>query len=164
MPPPNISDASSLPASRPVSSSRFVQFFGGPHARPPLQLCTPKEELQSLELRPFDMTPALLKLLAALACVVTFGQGFITVDPSATSRGQTRTAMPPKRVPVSTSSRAMALRDDDNNVKVNSVEVDAFTLTAVGFGLIAFNFLVLAKQITLSKSGWLLATSQKKQS
>ncbi|EJK58446.1 hypothetical protein THAOC_21424, partial [Thalassiosira oceanica] len=83
------------------------------------------------------MTPALLKLLAALACVVTFGQGFITVDPSATSRGQTRTAMP-QRVPVSTSSRAMALRDDDNNVKVNSVEVDAFTLTAVGFGLIAF--------------------------
>jgi len=30
-------------------------------------------------------------------------------------------------------------------MKVESIEVDAFTLTAVGFGLIAFNFLVLAK-------------------
>ncbi|KAL7484588.1 hypothetical protein ACHAW6_010218 [Cyclotella cf. meneghiniana] len=35
--------------------------------------------------------------------------------------------------------------DDDKNVNVNLIEdVDAFTLTAVGFGLIAFNFLVLA--------------------
>ncbi|KAL3805051.1 hypothetical protein HJC23_003279 [Cyclotella cryptica] len=41
---------------------------------------------------------------------------------------------------------SMAMNDDDDkNVNVNLVEdVDAFTLTAVGFGLIAFNFLVLA--------------------
>ncbi len=39
----------------------------------------------------------------------------------------------------------MANRDDDKEVNVNLVDdVDAFTLTAVGFGLIAFNFLVLA--------------------
>ena len=35
--------------------------------------------------------------------------------------------------------------DDDDEVNVNLIpDVDAFTLTAVGFGLIAFNFLVLA--------------------
>lgn len=39
--------------------------------------------------------------------------------------------------------------DDDKNVNVNLIEdVDAFTLTAVGFGLIAFNFLVLANVST----------------
>ena len=36
-------------------------------------------------------------------------------------------------------------RPDDREVNVNLIpDVDAFTLTAVGFGLIAFNFLVLA--------------------
>jgi hypothetical protein len=40
----------------------------------------------------------------------------------------------------------MAINDDDEKkVNVNLIDdVDAFTLTAVGFGLIAFNFLVLA--------------------
>jgi hypothetical protein len=36
------------------------------------------------------------------------------------------------------------LNGDDEDVKVVEMDVDAFTLTAVGFGLIAFNFLVLA--------------------
>ena len=36
------------------------------------------------------------------------------------------------------------LQGDDEEVNVTEMEVDAFTLTAVGFGLIAFNFLVLA--------------------
>ena len=36
------------------------------------------------------------------------------------------------------------LQGDDDEVNVTEMEVDAFTLTAVGFGLIAFNFLVLA--------------------
>jgi hypothetical protein len=36
------------------------------------------------------------------------------------------------------------LNGDDEEVKVVEMDVDAFTLTAVGFGLIAFNFLVLA--------------------
>jgi len=36
-------------------------------------------------------------------------------------------------------------RDDEPEVQVNEIgNVDAATLTAVGFGLIAFNFLVLA--------------------
>ena len=35
---------------------------------------------------------------------------------------------------------------DDDKVNVNLIDdVDSFTLTAVGFGLIAFNFFVLAK-------------------
>ena len=39
--------------------------------------------------------------------------------------------------------------DDEDNVNVNLIpDVDAFTLTAVGFGLIAFNFLVLANVST----------------
>ena len=47
----------------------------------------------------------------------------------------------------------MANRDDnDREVNVNLIgDVDSFTLTAVGFGLIAFNFFVLANvsQITI---------------
>jgi hypothetical protein len=40
----------------------------------------------------------------------------------------------------------MANREDnDKDVNVNLIgDVDSFTLTAVGFGLIAFNFFVLA--------------------
>jgi hypothetical protein len=34
--------------------------------------------------------------------------------------------------------------DDEENVKTTQIDVDAATLTAVGFGAIAFNFLVLA--------------------
>jgi len=40
------------------------------------------------------------------------------------------------------------LNGEDEEVKVVTMEVDAFTLTAVGFGLIAFNFLVLANVST----------------
>lgn len=37
------------------------------------------------------------------------------------------------------------LNDDDEDVRVDLIpDVDAFSLTAIGFGLIAFNFLVLA--------------------
>ena len=46
---------------------------------------------------------------------------------------------------VDTTKFRMANGDDDKEVNVNLIDdVDAFTLTAVGFGLIAFNFLVLA--------------------
>ena len=39
----------------------------------------------------------------------------------------------------------MARDDNDKEVNVNLIgDVDSFTLTAVGFGLIAFNFFVLA--------------------
>mmetsp|Transcript_35727 Transcript_35727/g.86234 ORF Transcript_35727/g.86234 Transcript_35727/m.86234 type:complete len:115 (+) Transcript_35727:112-456(+) len=39
----------------------------------------------------------------------------------------------------------LANRDDDKNVNVNLLpDIDAFTLTSIGFGLIAFNFFVLA--------------------
>ena len=39
----------------------------------------------------------------------------------------------------------MARDDDDKKVNVNLIpDVDSFTLTSVGFGLIAFNFLILA--------------------
>ncbi|KAL7550371.1 hypothetical protein ACHAWF_015719, partial [Thalassiosira exigua] len=44
-------------------------------------------------------------------------------------------------------------RDDDKEVDVNLMEVDAFTLTAVGFGLIAFNFLVLANMGDVGLAG-----------
>ena len=41
-------------------------------------------------------------------------------------------------------ARQARLNGDDEEVNVTELKVDAFTLTAVGFGLIAFNFLVLA--------------------
>eukprot|EP00577_Skeletonema_sp_RCC1716_P024797 CAMPEP_0113391118 /NCGR_PEP_ID=MMETSP0013_2-20120614/10537_1 /TAXON_ID=2843 ORGANISM="Skeletonema costatum, Strain 1716" /NCGR_SAMPLE_ID=MMETSP0013_2 /ASSEMBLY_ACC=CAM_ASM_000158 /LENGTH=114 /DNA_ID=CAMNT_0000274335 /DNA_START=21 /DNA_END=365 /DNA_ORIENTATION=+ /assembly_acc=CAM_ASM_000158 len=41
-------------------------------------------------------------------------------------------------------SLGVRLNGEDEEVKVVTMEVDPFTLTAVGFGLIAFNFLVLA--------------------
>ena len=45
----------------------------------------------------------------------------------------------------SCSALQLSNRNDDEEVNVNLVpDVDAFTLTAVGFGLIAFNFFVLA--------------------
>ena len=45
----------------------------------------------------------------------------------------------------SCSALRLSNRNDDEEVNVNLVaDVDAFTLTAVGFGLIAFNFFVLA--------------------
>ena len=43
----------------------------------------------------------------------------------------------------SSTSRLWAVDDDDVNVNLVP-DVDAATLTAVGFGLIAFNFFVLA--------------------
>lgn len=56
-----------------------------------------------------------------------------------------------KHFPSSTSSPSHSVKlqlrvnDDDDEVNVNLIpDVDAFTLTAVGFGLIAFNFFVLA--------------------
>ena len=40
---------------------------------------------------------------------------------------------------------AKLVNDDDEEVRVDLIpDVDAFSLTAVGFGLIAFNFLLLA--------------------
>ena len=40
---------------------------------------------------------------------------------------------------------AKLVNDDDEDVRVDLIpDVDAFSLTAIGFGLIAFNFLVLA--------------------
>lgn len=41
--------------------------------------------------------------------------------------------------------------DEEQRVRVDLVEdVDSFSLTAIGFGLIAFNFLVLANLVSLS--------------
>eukprot|EP01082_Thalassiosira_pseudonana_P004675 g4214.t1 g4214 contig15:578254-578637(-) len=46
-------------------------------------------------------------------------------------------------------------RPDDREVNVNLIpDVDAFTLTAVGFGLIAFNFLVLANMGDMGVGGF----------
>lgn len=46
---------------------------------------------------------------------------------------------------MSFSTVRMARDDDDKKVNVNLIpDVDSFTLTSVGFGLIAFNFLILA--------------------
>jgi len=42
------------------------------------------------------------------------------------------------------SSRQSSSPNDDLSVKVEEFEVDAFTLTAIGFALIAFNFFVFA--------------------
>mmetsp|Transcript_25889 Transcript_25889/g.54714 ORF Transcript_25889/g.54714 Transcript_25889/m.54714 type:complete len:116 (-) Transcript_25889:313-660(-) len=58
---------------------------------------------------------------------------------------ETPVAYLPKASIYSSPALRMAKRDDDKNVNVNLIpDVDAFSLTAVGFGLIAFNFFVLA--------------------
>jgi len=50
-----------------------------------------------------------------------------------------------KAARLSFSTVRMARDDDDKKVNVNLIpDVDSFTLTSVGFGLIAFNFLILA--------------------
>lgn len=50
-------------------------------------------------------------------------------------------------------ARRMARDDDDKKVNVNLIpDVDSFTLTSVGFGLIAFNFLILANVSNVTKN------------
>lgn len=50
-----------------------------------------------------------------------------------------------KRANADFGALCLSKKDDQNQVKVNIIpDIDAFSLTAVGFGLIAFNFFVLA--------------------
>lgn len=61
-----------------------------------------------------------------------------------TAAAATRQINPKSSVDTPSVALKARLQGDDDEVNVTEMEVDAFTLTAVGFGLIAFNFLVLA--------------------
>lgn len=80
-------------------------------------------------------------LLLLLACVLTTAWSFHVAPPAFKSDIQT-----PKRAPVAPLNLNLTPIDpDEEDVRVDLVDdVDSFSLTAVGFGLIAFNFLVLA--------------------
>ncbi|KAL9188747.1 hypothetical protein ACHAXT_007125 [Thalassiosira profunda] len=82
------------------------------------------------------------RFLLLVLAMLTVGSAF--VQPRA---GVARTSRPSECAHKTPSTSALRLMsdDDDKEVNVNLIpDVDAFTLTAVGFGLIAFNFFVLA--------------------
>ncbi|KAL7534695.1 hypothetical protein ACHAXR_009515 [Thalassiosira sp. AJA248-18] len=92
-----------------------------------------------------------------LACLTTFSAAFVQPNTSVNvvhSAGTKDTKSAPFR---RTQSFPLSLRlneEDDKDVNVNLVpNVDAFTLTAVGFGLIAFNFLVLGNMGDMGVGG-----------
>jgi hypothetical protein len=76
-----------------------------------------------------------LACLACISCVNAFSQRTVTVSlPKASFKQQ----------PAAISTQLWGKLDDED-VQVNLIpDVDSVTLTAVGFGLIAFNFFVLA--------------------
>ena len=92
-----------------------------------------------------------MKLFVLLCCLSIHGNAF--VQPTAARKVFTDGMKGADVAPLNKSSQLlplpplrMANRDNnDKEVNVNLIgDVDSFTLTAVGFGLIAFNFFVLA--------------------
>ncbi|KAL7504384.1 hypothetical protein ACHAXN_002051 [Cyclotella atomus] len=87
--------------------------------------------------------------LTIFCAIITFGCSSMAFVPSASRAAVCGSN---KHVPSSSNSLPSCLaklelrvNDEDDEVNVNLIpDVDAFTLTAVGFGLIAFNFFVLA--------------------
>ena len=99
----------------------------------------------------------MMKFLPVLLCIVASSTAFTTPS-CAVSSGRSSAAplsnanhlhelQSPRFIKTTTSLEAR-LNGEDEKVNVVEMEVDAFTLTAVGFGLIAFNFLVLANVST----------------
>jgi len=86
-------------------------------------------------------------VILLLACILSSVCGFQVAPPAScglVSRGSTVCSHKPLIVarPLQMSNRP---DDEEQKVRVDLVEdVDSFSLTAIGFGLIAFNFLVLA--------------------
>lgn len=104
--------------------------------------------------RTTQVTMRLFLLLCCLLCSNAFVQ-HITVR-KISFKGKKGTDVAPLNISSKLllfTPKHMANRDDnDREVNVNLIgDVDSFTLTAVGFGLIAFNFFVLANvsQITI---------------
>mmetsp|Transcript_7906 Transcript_7906/g.17164 ORF Transcript_7906/g.17164 Transcript_7906/m.17164 type:complete len:120 (-) Transcript_7906:2057-2416(-) len=90
-----------------------------------------------------------------LVSLSTYGAAFVQpttttaskVNSSPRSKKEAELFVPSSRqyLPTATALGLIGGDDKDKDVYVNLLpEVDAFTLTAVGFGLIAFNFFVLA--------------------
>lgn len=96
----------------------------------------------------------MMRLFVLLLCIVAstaFTTPTCAVSSSAASTARSSAAaitdlnvLQYPRIIKPTTALEVRLNGEDEEVKVVEMEVDAFTLTAVGFGLIAFNFLVLA--------------------
>ena len=89
-------------------------------------------------------------LVVAIICVSTV-VGFVQLTPSSATvhisgfgRHTTTRSTETYYNTFPSTTQVWARNDDDDNVNVNIIpDVDAATLTAVGFALIAFNFFVL---------------------
>ena len=97
----------------------------------------------------------MMKFLLLLFCIVVSSTAFTTSSCSVSSAVRSGAAVitnanhlnelqSPSFIKTTSTSLEARLNGEDEEVNVVEMEVDAFTLTAVGFGLIAFNFLVLA--------------------
>lgn len=97
-----------------------------------------------------------LLILLGVLCIVGSSTAFTTPS-CAVSNGAAITnadhlnELQSPRFIKTTTSLDVRLNGEDEEVNVVELEVDAFTLTAVGFGLIAFNFLVLANVSTIHR-------------
>ena len=96
----------------------------------------------------------MMRFFVLLLCIVASTNAFITPPCAVPSTYTARSgAATTGHLNLSQSPRfikplEVRLNGEDEEVKVVTMEVDPFTLTAVGFGLIAFNFLVLANVST----------------
>jgi hypothetical protein len=93
--------------------------------------------------------PTMKSFLLVCCAIVSFSSSALAFIPPASrlAVGGVRKHVIPTPETITTSSlvELHLMNNDDDNVNVNLIpDVDAFTLTAVGFGLIAFNFFVLA--------------------
>ena len=89
------------------------------------------------------MKPQLFLLLCIIIASLATQVASFTTPSSSTSVNLNNVVLQSSRVSKHTALEAR-LKGDDDEVNVFEMEVDPFTLTAVGFGLIAFNFFVLA--------------------
>ena len=90
-------------------------------------------------------TAAMKSFLLLVLAILTAGGSHAFVQPRAAVACPSWRGECSHRTPSTSALRLMNDDDDNKEVNVNLIpDVDAFTLTAVGFGLIAFNFFVLA--------------------
>ena len=96
-----------------------------------------------------------MRLLTLLLCIVAStafttppcavpSSSAYTVRASSSAITDLNVLQSPRFIKPTATALEVRLNGEDEEVKVVEIEVDPFTLTAVGFGLIAFNFLVLA--------------------
>ena len=133
-------DVSCLPPPRARLAACNVEWSHFAPTVVTLQLC------HTAAVADFFVAMRTISALLLLACVLMTVGGFQVSPPSSCALSRKFSVLR-QMEPLPLLSLQMSNRpdDEDQNVRVDLVEdVDSFSLTAIGFALIAFNFLVLA--------------------